>query len=181
MKVVTFSVVAFCLTACILSTVTYSEEADLSDSLSTSPTPETTPLPVRIRIKFNSVLDKPIPRARVSLYQLSPPGEEKNNSCGCRPEAIEAEAVSPAVFEKELEPGLYRVEVTADGWIGGMEEGVELKEGESRELEFTLKTGAVISGEVSDSGGLPVEGAEVSYWNSGRRMVSWLYSQGISI
>ena len=176
MKTVALTIIGFCLTAVLFITLTYSGDSPVSSPVSPTPAPGSTPFPAALRIEVRSVLDKPIPAVKVAIYRLSGREEEECVPCGERAEKITMEAVSPTVFEKELAPGVYRIEVTGVGWIGAREEGIKLQEGEFRELEFKLEPGAVISGQIIDSNGRPVPAVTVRYWSSGSESSPWFFS-----
>ncbi len=120
------------------------------------------PAPGRLRVEVLSQLGRPIPSARVRLRRRPGP-EEKDAAVG---EAV-LESVSPGVFAGEVAPGRYRVWAGGEEWVGASEEGVEVQSGLTRELEFRLEPGLVISGRVEDEAGDPLSGATVSYRPSG--------------
>ncbi len=134
------------------------------------------PIPGRVRIEVLSQLGKPISEARVVFYRQPGPDEEPLDPCGTWEESV-AKTVSPGIFEEEVRPGTYRVEATGDEWIGAVEEKVEIKSGETREIKFQLEPGSVISGRVIDEGGNPLADVEASYLLSGFRPSALLRSR----
>lgn len=139
--------------------------------------PSLTPAPVlsaTLQIEVLSSLKKPVPGAEVYFYSLTTPGGETVSPCGDY-EGIEAEALSESLFEKDLTPGRYRVEVTAEGWQGELIKEVKLEAGGSKKLEVSLEPGSVIAGRVVDETGGPLTGAKVSYWGFGESL-PWFFS-----
>lgn len=73
-------------------------------------------------------------------------------------------------FESEALPhGEYTVYANADGYVASGTETLELKTGERRTVEFTLRQDAPIRGVVVDEAGEPIEGADVAYSNAPER------------
>jgi protocatechuate 3,4-dioxygenase beta subunit len=57
--------------------------------------------------------------------------------------------------------GLYVLSASAEGYLPASAEGIAVKLGEARSLDFTLSRGATVSGRVLDSQGASIPGAEV--------------------
>ena len=116
-----------------LAVVLFSPPAHPQGLSTPAPAASPSPVPGRIRVEVLSQLGKPIPEARVALYELAGRGDE--DPCSCRPWVeVVPELVSAGVFEKEIAPGTYRIEATGEEWIGAVEEEVEIKAGETRSL-----------------------------------------------
>jgi len=128
-----------------------------------SPTPALT---AGLQVEVLSSLEKPVPAARVRYYASKTMDVKGTHPCRSY-EGIEAEAVSESLFSKDLAPGSYRVEVTAEGWQGEMIKEVKLEEGEKKNLKVRLEPGNVIAGRVVDESGSPLPGAGVKYYRTG--------------
>ncbi|MDP8215253.1 MAG: carboxypeptidase regulatory-like domain-containing protein [Candidatus Euphemobacter frigidus] len=143
-----------------------------------SPSPGPPPVSATLRIKVLSTLDQPVPGVNVSLFALKGPEREKIISyrvSGVSGE-IKPEALSATLFEKELAPGPYRVEVTAEGWVGEVVKETVLSDGEMKELEIKLNPGRVISGQVVDEKGQPLAGVKINYWAVGEDSIPFFRS-----
>ncbi len=140
-----------------------------------APSPKAAPVSGKLRVAVFSSLGRPVSGARVSVFALRGPGGEELSPCGGYVE-VELEAVSETRFEKDFPPNLFRVEASAEGWIGQVLKEVELKAGEVRELEIKLEPGQTIAGRVEDEEGIPLAGVELTYSSSGMESGPFLYS-----
>lgn len=120
-----------------------------------------------LQVSVVTPLGNPVPSARVNIYPLT--SSEGESVCTCpRCRQRRSLEVSPeGLFEARLDPGLYGVEVRAEGWQPEEVKEVAVGAGETRALEVRLEPGRTIAGRVIDQEGSPLAGASIQLLSRG--------------